>query len=320
MESAALRTRWAAIGAAVAVSLGAGGVSLTQATTSSGERAIYVPLDQPCRLADNRPDGIGPETSVTFAGWGTVGECELPEGTSGLALNVTAVDATDQTNLRFYAADASLPATANLNPTPDSPPIPNSVNVALSDAGEFKVFNKFGTVAVIIDVMGLYDDHDHDDRYYQKTETYTQGEVDTELGLKADVADVYTRAEVDAAVGDSGGVDFASGSGSGGIPTALATYATMTISAPADGFIVVNGTVRVSIPTGESATCLLALDSVPQVSAALSTEGFSTYANTFGAAVTAGDHTVELQCSASSAGVISLFAPQVTATFSTNRL
>ena len=35
------RTRWAAIGAVVAVTLGGGGMGITYATTSSGDRAIY---------------------------------------------------------------------------------------------------------------------------------------------------------------------------------------------------------------------------------------------------------------------------------------
>ncbi len=178
MNSSRIRSNWAAVGAAVAVSLGAGGIGITHATTSSGDKPVYIPLDEPCRLADNRPAGIGPSTSVTFDGWGMVGDCDLPTGTAGLALNVTAVDATQQTNLRFYPADVAVPGTANLNPAPGAPPIPNAVNVALDATGKFKVFNSFGTVAVVIDVMGVYDDHNHDDRYY------TEDEVDAALAAR----------------------------------------------------------------------------------------------------------------------------------------
>ena len=193
MKVSSIRSR-AAVGAAVAVSLGAGGTGITHATTSSGEKPVYIPLDSPCRLADNRPAGIGPDASVTFDGWGTVGDCTLPTGTAGLALNVTAVDATQQTNLRFYPADTAVPGTANLNPTPGAPPIPNAVNVSLASAdGKFKVYNRFGNVAVIIDVMGVYDDHNHDDRYY------TEAEADAVHATKANAADVYTKTEADAA-------------------------------------------------------------------------------------------------------------------------
>ena len=170
------RSRWAAIGAAVAVSLGAGGVGISQATQDASDGAVsaFFPVE-PCRLADTRanPNTVGTRTTplgvdetVTFAGWGVTGNCDLPTGITALSLNVTAVEATQQTNLRFFPAGAELPTTANLNPTPGSPPIPNSVQVGLNVSnGQFSVFNRAGSVSVIIDVVGYYDDHTHDDRY-----------------------------------------------------------------------------------------------------------------------------------------------------------
>ncbi len=175
-----LRTRWAAIGAAVAVTLGAGGIGITHATTSSGARPVYVPIE-PCRLADTRPapDTVGPRSTplgpaetYDIDGWGAVGNCNLPTGTAGLNLNVTALGATQQTNLRFFPESAALPTTANLNPTPGAPPTPNAVAVTLNGGnGTFSVYNRFGTVAVVIDVMGYYTDHTHDDQYYTKAES-----------------------------------------------------------------------------------------------------------------------------------------------------
>lgn len=166
----AARSRWAAIGAAVAVSLGAGGVGISQATTDSGDGPVsaFFPIE-PCRLADNAT--IGADTSITLDGTGTTGACELPESVTGLAANVTAVGATQQTNLRFYAADSDVPDTANLNPTPGAPPTPNAVNIPINtNTGQFSVYNRFGTVAVFIDILGYYDDHTHDNRYYTKAE------------------------------------------------------------------------------------------------------------------------------------------------------
>jgi hypothetical protein len=173
------RSRWAAVGAAIAVALGAGGLGIAQATTSTGERPIYQPIN-PCRLADTRPapdtvggrtSPIGPEESYTLSGWGDVGNCSLPNGTAGLALNVTAFGPTDPTYLTLYPTGAMLPTTSNLNPTPGQPPTPNAVNVDLSPGGEFDVFNKYGSVHAIIDVVGYYDDHDHDDRYWTKEQS-----------------------------------------------------------------------------------------------------------------------------------------------------
>ena len=171
-----IRTRWAAVGAAVAITLGAGGIGLVSATSPSGASA-FVPIT-PCRLADIRPDTIGAGDTMTFDGWGSTGDCTLPTGTTGLALNVTAVGATQQTNLRFYPTGTPTPETANLNPTPGAPPTPNAVNVALSTAGQFDVYNRFGDVAIVIDVMGYYTDHTHDD-YAKKTDVYTKAEVDS---------------------------------------------------------------------------------------------------------------------------------------------
>jgi hypothetical protein len=173
-----LRTRWTAIGAAVAVSLGAGGIGITQATTSSGEKPIYKPIE-PCRLADLRPapDTVGPratplgaDETYKLSGWGSAGNCSLPSGTTGLSLNVTAIGPTLPTFLTLFPAGSTLPNASHLNPVPGQPPSPNAVNVDLDAAGEFNIYNLQGDVKIIIDVVGIYDDHTHDDRYYQKTE------------------------------------------------------------------------------------------------------------------------------------------------------
>lgn len=214
-----LRIRWAAIGAAIAVTLGGGGLGIVQATTSSGPRAIYSAIN-PCRLADLRPAPVtvgprtaplGPSETYTLEGWGEVGNCTLPTGTAGLALNVTAVDPTASTFLRLWPADEPQPETSNLNPVPGSPPTPNAVNVKLSSTGEFSIFNRFGNVSVIIDVVGVYDDHNHDDRYYSKSQVNDllapmQAKLDTlenpvaVLGTSLDIADLTTSATVHATV------------------------------------------------------------------------------------------------------------------------
>ncbi len=206
MDINRIRTRWAAVGAAVAITLGGGGIGITHAVYSSGPKPIYTSIN-PCRLVDLRPApftvgprtaGIGPAETITFDGWGAVGNCSLPTGTAGLALNVTAVSPSLATDLRLWAADGAEPVTSNLNPAPGQPPTPNAVNVGLSPSGQFKILNKFGTVSVIIDVVGVYQDHDHDDIYYQKGQTYAKVQVDAALAAKANSTDVYTKAEVDA--------------------------------------------------------------------------------------------------------------------------
>lgn len=177
--SGLMRTRWAAIGAAVAVTLGAGGIGLAHAVVDSGVRNVVVPID-PCRLVDNRtaPDTVGDSddplpagSAVTFDAFGTNGNCTLPNGFEGLIINVTPVNATANTDIRLYPTGGAVPLSSNLNPEAGTLPIPNLVTVGLNDQGQFDVLNKFGTVNIVIDVLAYLDDHHHDDRY--PTATYS---------------------------------------------------------------------------------------------------------------------------------------------------
>ena len=220
------RTRWAAIGAAVAVAVGAGGFGVGHATTSSGPMPIFVPLDAPCRLADTRPapdtvgprsTGIGPGEQIELDGWGDVGQCSLPTGTSALQLNVTAVAATAQTNLRFFPAGAAVPTAASLNPSPGAAPTPNAVTVGLrSTDGRFEVFNAFGTVAVVIDVIGIYDDHVH---------------------TGDDIVDGSLRA---ADLGDEPGLSFTDTTTAEAVGTTNEVVAAVEIRPPSSGFVTVH--------------------------------------------------------------------------------
>jgi hypothetical protein len=183
LNSASLRTRWAAIGAAIAVTLGAGGCfGLARATLGSGERAVFVAIE-PCRLVDTRPapDTIGPRNTPIGAGdthnvqaRGARGNCNLPATATGVVLNVTAVGATAQTNLRFFPTGGTPPTVSNLNPAPGAPPAPNAVTTRLANDGRFSIFNFRGNVNIIVDVAGYYTDHHHDDRYYTKAQSDTR--------------------------------------------------------------------------------------------------------------------------------------------------
>jgi len=171
------RTRWAAVGAAVAVTLGAGGIGLVQAEQDSGDRPVTITIE-PCRLRDTRPDRgiggritpLGPAEAYTVTATGPSGNCTIPTDATGLILNVTAVDATEATNLRLYPTGGTVPTTSNLNPRPGAPPTPNGATVGLNGSGEFDIRNANGTVDVIIDVTAYLVHHTHDDRYYTETE------------------------------------------------------------------------------------------------------------------------------------------------------
>lgn len=172
------RSRWAAVGAAVAVTLGAGAVGLVAATSPSGASA-YVPIN-PCRAADTRPApdvNIGSRTTpLGAAETHTVnsndGDCagDVPVTATGLQLNVTAVGATTTTFLTTWS-EGPRPNASSLNPTAGAPPAPNAVTTSITASGDFNIYNDAGSVHVIVDVVGFYTDHDHDDRYYTKDET-----------------------------------------------------------------------------------------------------------------------------------------------------
>lgn len=171
------RARWAAVGAAVAITLGAGGVGLVGASKSSGERAVFTAIE-PCRLADTRPDFLvgdkatpwGPGEVFTVQATGSNGECSgIPSDAVAVGLNVTAVDPSMLTYLSFFPG-GDVPNSSSLNPAPDQPPTPNAVTVDLAAGGSFDVFNLQGEVDVVIDVVGYYQDHDHDDRYPAKSQ------------------------------------------------------------------------------------------------------------------------------------------------------
>ena len=166
------RARWAALGAAVAVSLGAGGLSIASATAPEGASA-YVPVT-PCRLVDTRPGAgqvgaqvgaVPADTAITVTGRGAVpGTCSgvVPDTATGLQLNVTAVNATQATFLTLYPQGAQRPVASNVNV--DSPAAtPNAAAVTLNAAnGQFDIYNRFGSTDVVIDIAGFYTDHQHD--------------------------------------------------------------------------------------------------------------------------------------------------------------
>ena len=179
-----IRTRWAAIGAAIALALGGGGVGLVSATASSGERTSLVSI-KPCRVVDVRPEfQVGPKSSplgpgevLTVSAHGSNGNCTgIPNDAVALSLNVTATDATAPTFLAVWQDGVPRPDEgSSLNPTPGAPPTPNAVTTRLSPTGQFNIYNLAGSVNVFVDINGYYVDHNHDDRYD------TSAEVDAKI-------------------------------------------------------------------------------------------------------------------------------------------
>jgi hypothetical protein len=140
------------------------------ADAASGDTdSTFVPTS-PCRLFDYRaaPDTVGPRGTPLGAGethvqqvTGSDGDCTgplaIPADAVAVAMNVTAVYPTAQSNLRVFPADvADVPTVSNLNFSAGQKPVPNKVDVKLSPDGKIKLFNANGSVSVVGDVVGYY--------------------------------------------------------------------------------------------------------------------------------------------------------------------
>ena len=166
-----IRTRWAAIGAAVAVTLGGGGLFVANAADSTSD-SLFHPVT-PVRVMDTRVGGTAVvNTTVKLDLEGTIGTYNangsitnsevVPDSATSVAINLTVTGGLKNGDYGFVTA---FPCTA----TTDTPPtasslnfenrvdIANALNVTTSSSGEV-CFNVYGTAHLIVDVAGYYDD------------------------------------------------------------------------------------------------------------------------------------------------------------------
>ena len=166
------KSRWAAIGAAIAVSIGGGGIFFAQA--AGGTEGSTVMID-PVRIMDTR-NGVdvglpGPFVSAVSQKLQVSGSVAtttgtmtpVPSGATGVLLNVTVVSPSAAGFLSVRPGDATgAPATSSLNFSANAT-VPNAVTVALptagADAGKIVItFDALGvagpTTDVLIDVVG----------------------------------------------------------------------------------------------------------------------------------------------------------------------
>jgi hypothetical protein len=166
------RSRWAAIGAAVAVTFGAGGLVAVNAAGGVGSTTV---LTDPARVLDSRdPVNVGlagpfasrvsQKLQITGSIPTTTGATTVvPAGATGVLLNVTAVVPAAAGFISIRPGDATgLPSTSSLNFTAGQI-VPNAVLVALptggANAGKIDItYDAFGasgpTTDILIDVVG----------------------------------------------------------------------------------------------------------------------------------------------------------------------
>ena len=155
------RARWAAVGAAVAVSLGAGGVGwLAHADTPP---STFVGI-APCRLFDTRPapDNVGDRRTPLAAGEeltrqvvGANGNCNIPATATAIAYNLTIPTSIDGF-LTIFPADSARPRSSSINPVGGEQVKANSGIVGLSATGAIKLYTLTGPVNAILDITGYY--------------------------------------------------------------------------------------------------------------------------------------------------------------------
>jgi hypothetical protein len=198
------RSRWAAIGAAVAITLGAGGLV---GVNAAGNASSLVPIN-PVRILDTRSsDRVG---SLDVAGASdpyrlkVAGVSGIPStGVTGVSLNVTAVDTKSNDYGGFVtvypcaSTSSTRPDVSNLN-FRSGQTLANSVTVPVSDDG-YICFYVYGTAHLLADANGYY------------TESALGGTVDAYTKAESDAryiteVDAYTKAESDvkyAALGEN---------------------------------------------------------------------------------------------------------------------
>ncbi len=155
------RSRWAAIGAAVAITLGGGGIFVAQAASSPPSSVITI---DPVRILDTRTGVglVGPFVSAVPRKLQVTGPA-VPIGATGVLLNVTVVAPSVAGFLSVRPGDATdAPSTSSLNFTAGDI-VPNSVQVGLptagANAGQIDItYDAFGaagpTTDVLIDAVG----------------------------------------------------------------------------------------------------------------------------------------------------------------------
>ena len=171
----ALRIRWAAIGAAIAVSLGGGVTLFAQAETAPAGSSTFVAVS-PVRVLDTRNDfvlwagpfvtGVPHDVKVTGSIPTSSGpQTVMPTGSTGVVLTVTVLNSTAGGFVSVRPADAvDAPKTSNIN-FETRKTVANSITVNLptsgSNAGTFEVwFDSEGiagaTADILVDITGYF--------------------------------------------------------------------------------------------------------------------------------------------------------------------
>lgn len=161
-HSSLVRSRWAAIGAATAVSLGASG-ALWSAHAADPPVSL-IPIT-PCRLMDTRPapstvgsrsTPIGSGGVLTRAVRGVNGRCSIPANATAINYSITVPSPTVNSSVVLFRADGARPGSAAINVTAGAYQPTAQGLVRLSSTGAIKIFVSNGPLNLVVDITGYY--------------------------------------------------------------------------------------------------------------------------------------------------------------------
>ena len=115
----------------------------------------------PCRVVDTR-GAVSTNGGPIFGSNSTRsfqirGNCGVPTSAKAVSLNMTIVNATQASFLTVWPSDLARPVVSMLNFEAADPSLANGVLVGLStNTQDLSVYNNFGNVHVIIDIMGYF--------------------------------------------------------------------------------------------------------------------------------------------------------------------
>ena len=154
-----VRSRWAALGAAVAVTIGGGGLVGVSAAGGDASGTVFTGIS-PVRMLDTRGgsmvgalDGSGAPLRLQVTG------DRVPAGAEAVSMNVTVVEGRTSAfggYVTVYPCDIARPNTSNLNFV-HGQTVPNAVTVPLAGDGSV-CFYVYGRAHLLADVMGYHGD------------------------------------------------------------------------------------------------------------------------------------------------------------------
>ena len=223
-----------------------------------------------CRAFDYRPapNQVGPRPTPQGAGevvtqqiTGSVGDCTgplaIPADAVAVAMNVTVVNPTAQSNLRLFPADlTAVPTVSNLNFSAGQAPFPNKVDVKLSPAGAVKIFNANGSVSVLGDIVGYYTN---------STLQELATEVETATSKIAALEALNTGQRLTALEAAMPFAVSASATSVASLTTNPVAYVALSVTAPSAGVVTLNTTAVVthSAESGDVWCVIAESDAIP---------------------------------------------------------